>query len=208
LVTIIPGQRLDEIRTTLLNYGFSEADVDEALNPATYAGHSALDDKPAGASLEGYTYPDSYQKTAATKPSQIIANALEEMEHYLSPGLRAAFAQQGLSTYEAIVLASVLEEEVPGPDRPQAAQVFLKRLREGMRLESDATKHYFNSYEKYGLPPTPVSNATVISLEAVAHPADTDWLYFVSGDDGTTHFSRTLAEHEAAVRQYCSKCAP
>src|SRR5262249_49692209 len=133
LVTIIPGQRLSQIRATLINYGFKEGDVDAALTPATYAGHPALVDKPAGANLEGYIYPDSYQKTGGTKPQQIIANALDEMDRMLTPEIRAAFAGQGLSTYEAITLASIVEEEVSNnADRAQVAQVFLKRLHSGI----------------------------------------------------------------------------
>lgn len=210
LVTIIPGQRLDQIRATLVNYGFSKADIDAALDPATYTGNPALVDKPAGASLEGYIYPDSYQKTGNTKPQQIIESALKEMDGKLTPELRGAFAAQGLSTYQAIVLASVVENEVPSAeDRAMAAQVFLKRLSIGMALESDATKFYYDSYKNKGLPPAPISNVSKSSLEAVARPSKTDFLYFVSGDDGVTHFTHTLQEHEAAVDQYCKKlCGP
>lgn len=206
LVTIIPGQRLEQIRTTLINYGFSPSEVDKALQPVTYLGNPALVDKPGGANLEGYIYPESYQKTSATSASEIIAAALHQMDLKLTPDLRAAFAKQGLSTYQGIILASVVEKEVShSEDRAKAAQVFLKRIQVGMPLESDATKAYFDSYNNLGLPPTPISNVSVSSLQAVAHPTSTDYLYFVAGDDGVTHFSRTLAEHEAAAAQYCHK---
>lgn len=206
LVTIVPGQRLEQIRSTLINYGFSEQDVDAALNPASYPGNPALVDKPAGANLEGYIYPDSYQKDSNTTAKDIVSKALDEMNRQLTPDLRQAFAAQGLSVYEGIILASVVGREVPSQsDRAQAAQVFLKRLRIGMALESDATKGYFDSYNNPGLPPTPIGNVTQSSLHAVAYPANTDWLYFVSGDDGTTHFARTLAEHEMNAWQYCHK---
>lgn len=226
LVTLLPGRRLDQLRTTLVQDGFKEVDVDQALSAQNYPNHPALVDKPAGVSLEGYLYPDSYQKTATTDPQTIVAAALDQMNTYLTPDLRSAFARQGLSTYEAIILASIVEKEVPKQqDREQVAQVFLSRLRMGMKLQSDATASYgavlagqkpsltydsaYNTYTHAGLPPTPISNVTVSSLRAVANPASTDWLYFVSGDDGTTHFSRTLAEHEAKVRQYCTKlCNP
>ena len=207
LVTIIPGQRIDQIKGTLVNYGFDEADAEAALNPALYEGHPALVDKPAGASLEGYIYPDSYQKDANTTPQNIVMRALDEMGDKLTPDLRKAFADQGLSTYQAIVLASIVEREVPNAeDRAQVAQVFLKRLRLDMLLQSDATKYYFDSYANPGLPPTPISNVSESSLLAVAHPADTGWLYFVSGDDGVTHFSNTLEEHQANIDAYCSRC--
>jgi UPF0755 protein len=225
LVTLLPGRRIDQLRTTLVQDGFKEADVDKALHPQNYPGHPALVDKPAGVSLEGYLYPDSYQKTASTDAETIITGALDLMNDYLTPDLRSAFAKQGLSTYHAITLASIVEKEVPRQqDREQVAQIFLSRLRIGMKLQSDATASYgavlagekpsstydspYNTYSHAGLPPTPISNVTISSLKAVAYPAATDWLYFVSGDDSTTHFSKTLAEHEAKVRQYCTKlCA-
>jgi len=206
LVTIIPGQHLDQIRTTLANYGFSQADIEAALDPTLYRGNPALVDKPPGASLEGFIYPDSYQKDSGTKPEQIIEKALAEMNQRLTPHLRKSFAKQGLSTYEAIILASVVEREVSKPeDRAQVAQVFLRRLRNDVALQSDATKHYFDSYHNPGLPPHPISNVSATSLKAVAEPANTDWWYFVSGDDGITHFARTLPEHEANVARYCTK---
>lgn len=206
LVTIIPGKRIDQIRDRLLEDGFSKAEVDEALDPATYAGNPTLVDKPAEASLEGYIYPDSYQKNSSSTAKDIITAALAEMGKQLTPDLRTSFAKQGLSTYQALILASIVEEEVPKPeDRTQVAQVFLKRMNIGMRLESDATKYYYNTYQKDGLPPTPISNVTKSALQAVANPANTDWLYFVSGDDGTTHFSNTFEEHDAKVRTYCKE---
>jgi UPF0755 protein len=226
LVTILPGQRLDQIRTSLINYGFFKADVDEALGTSNYAGHPALVDKPASANLEGYLYPDSFQKTGTTTASTIIGQSLDEMQKYLTPELREAFAAQGLSTYQGIILASIVEQEASNQvDREQVAQVYLKRLRIGMKLEADPTAHYgarldnqpltvkyespYNTYFIRGLPPTPISNVSASSLIAVAHPAATDWLYFVAGDDGTTHFTQTLAEHQAATRQYCTKiCRP
>jgi UPF0755 protein len=222
LVTILPGQRIDQIRKRFIQDGFSEKDVEEALNPANYTGHPALVDKPTTASLEGYLYPDSYEKTATTSAKTIVTASLDQMNKYLTPELRSAFAKQGLNPYQAITLASIIEKEVPKPqDRLQVAQLFLSRLKLGMKLQSDATASYgailagkmpsstydsaYNTYTYAGLPPTPISNVSVNSLKAVGNPSDTQWLYFVSGDDGTTHFAKTLAEHEANVQQYCKK---
>jgi len=224
LVTILPGQRLDQIRMRLVQDGFSEAEVDAALNPATFARHPALADKPAGASIEGFVYPESYQKSGTTNASSIIGAALDQMNGKLTSDIKAGFAKHGLSTYEGIILASIVEREVSNQeDRNQVAQVFLKRLQIGMRLQSDATHTYgavldgvkpsskyvspYNTYQNAGLPPTPVSNVSESSLKAVAFPAATDWLYFVSGDDGKTHFSPNLQQHESNVRSYCSKCS-
>jgi UPF0755 protein len=226
LVTILPGQRIDQVRSSFINYGFKESEVDAALDANAYANHPALVDKPANASLEGYLYPDSFQRTKNTLVQEVVKRSLDEMQKYLTPELREAFAAQGLSTYQGITLASIVEQEASTQaDREQVAQVYLKRLRIGMKLDADPTAYYgarldgqpltvkydspYNTYFNRGLPPTPVSNVSASSLQAVAHPSNTDWLYFVAGDDGVTHFSRTLADHEAATRQYCTKvCRP
>lgn len=221
LVTILPGQRIDQVRETLITAGFSAASVDRALQPKLYKDNPALVDKPDSASLEGYIYPESFLRNSSTRPEDIIEGSLNEMNGKLTPEIRAAFAARGLSVYEGIILASIVEQEAfKQEDRNQVAQVFYTRLAAGMRLESDPTAKYgailagakpsvsysspYNTYEIYGLPPTPISNVSNSSLLAVAKPANTDWVYFVAGDDGTTHFSRTLAEHEALTEQYCT----
>lgn len=220
LVTILPGKRLDQIRAGLINAGFKPAAVDAALEPTQYENLPALVDKPAGASLEGYLYPDSFQKTAETNPTTIVRESLNEMGDHLTPGLRAAFTARGFNTYQAITLASIVEQEVSKPtDQAQAAQVFFKRLASGMPLGSDVTAFYgailagqppslsydspYNTLQHSGLPPGPISNVTTQALQAVANPAETDWLFFVAGDDGTTHFEHTATEHEADAAQYC-----
>jgi UPF0755 protein len=222
LVTILPGQRLDQLQQALINDGFTQAEVEAALQPAAYAGNAALVDKPAGNSLEGYLYPDSFQRSPDTKASTIVQESIAEMQSRLTPDVRAAFAKEGLSTYQGIILASIVEQEVSNQaDRAQAAQVFLKRLNIGMMLGSDVTAMYgsrlsgqgtsltydtpYNTLLHTGLPPTPISNVSASSLQAVAHPANTDWLYFVAGDDGVTHFSSTLQQHQALTQQYCHK---
>lgn len=214
LVIILPGQTLAQIRDTFLNAKFAKPAVDAAFNPAAYTGIPALADKPASASLEGFLYPDSYQKDANTDPSVIVREALQEMDKHLTPDIRTSFAREGLSVYQGVTLASIVEKEVASPgDRAQVAQVFLKRLQMGMPLGSDVTAIYARSVHdpRYdttvntGLPPGPISNVSDTSLQAVAHPAATDWLYFVSGDNGTTYFSHTLAEHQALTQQYCHK---
>lgn len=221
LVTIFPGRRIDQVRQDLIDKGFSEERVDAALQPEQYESHPALVDKPKGASLEGYLYPESFQKTKATEPEVIIRASLELMGEHLTPDIRAAFAARGLSVYQGLVLASVVEQEAfQQSDRDQIAQVFLKRLGAGMKLESDPTSKYgaiqagsdalltydspYNTYIYAGLPPTPISNVSESSLNAVASPASTDWLFFVSGDDGTVYFSKTLEEHENYTKLYCT----
>ncbi len=222
LVTILPGKRLDQIKEGLIKDGFAAADVDAALDPAQYAGHPALTDKPVEASLEGYLYPESFQKVAQTTPQEIIRQSLDEMQLRLTPDIRQAFSKQGFTLHQAITLASIVEQEVSNAaDRPQVAQVFLKRYKSDMQLGSDVTAFYgailagkeptvfydspYNTRLVKGIPPGPIGNTSESSLSAVAFPAQTDWTFFVSGDDGKTYFSKTNAEHEELTKKYCTK---
>jgi UPF0755 protein len=222
LFTILPGQRIDQIKSSMINAGFDATEVEAAFNPDLYKDHPALVDKPAGASLEGYLYPESFQKTAETSPQTIVKQSLDEMQAHLTPELRAAFVAQGLTVHQGVTLASIVEQEVAkGTDRTQVAQVFLLRLKQDMPLGSDVTAFYgstaaglapsliydspYNTLIHKGLPPGPISNVSESSLQAVAHPAGTDWLFFVAGDDGTTHFSHTFEEHQSLIDQYCKK---
>ena len=222
LFTILPGKRIDQIKAAMVNAGFDPQEVEQAFNPDLYKDHPALVDKPAGASLEGYLYPESFQKRPDTKPSTIVTASLDEMQKRLTPDIRAAFTKEGLTVHQGVILASVVEQEVSNAaDRPTVAQVFLKRLQSGMQLGSDVTAFYgsiiagqapsvgydspYNTRIHSGLPPGPISNVTLTSLQAVANPASTDYVYFVAGDDGKTYFSHTLAEHQALTKQYCKK---
>jgi UPF0755 protein len=225
LITILPDKRLDQIRSDLINDGFSPASVDQALEPAQYSFLPVLAFKPTAASLEGLLYPDSFQKDSDTTPEQIIQESLTEMGQHLTPTLQAAFASEGLSAYQGIILASIVQQEVSGTaDQAQAAQVFLTRLHTVMALGSDQTAFYgaiiadqtpsvsydspYNTLLHTGLPPTPISNVNAQALNAVAHPANTNWLYFVTGDNGTTYFELTAQQHQADIAEYCHvKCA-
>ena len=238
LVTILPAKRIDQIKTTLINNGYDQKTVEAAFDPANYADHPVLADKPAEASLEGYIYPETFQKAGNTKPEEIIRGSLDEMHKVLTPDLRAAIAKQGLTVHQAVTIASIVEQESgTASDRPTIAQVFLKRYRIGMQLGSDVTSLYgavidqvplpadpvravtiaiahdspYNTRMHGGLPPGPISNVSRSSLEAVANPSATEYLFFVAGDPdehgnpGKTYFAHTVQEHEANVAKYCQK---
>lgn len=212
LVTILPGKRLDQVKADFVKSGFPQSEVDAAFDPKLYEGHPALTDKPKDASLEGYLYPESFQKNANTTVKRLVKLSLDEMHQHLTPEIRENLNKQGLTVHQGIIMASMIEKEVDNAsDKPTVAQVFLKRYKGGMLLQSDATDAYaainkaYDSYKNKGLPPGPISNVTDSSLKAVAYPAQTDWLYFVSGDDGKTYFSKTLEEHQALTAKYCKK---
>lgn len=226
LVTILPGKRLDQISATLINDGFSPASVTAALQPSLYRGVPIVSFKPSGNSLEGLLYPDSFDKTATTNPSTIIRESLVEMGQMITPSIEAGFAHEGLDVYQGITLASIVQQEVAKPsDQAQVAQVFIKRLSSNMPLDSDVTAIYgaieagqapsityaspYNTLLNSGLPPGPIATISQSALQAVADPASTGWLYFVSGDNGTTYFSQTLAQQQANITQYChTLCSP
>lgn len=223
LVTILPGRRIDQIRADLINDGFSPKTVDQALDPSQYTDLPTLAYKPAAVTtLEGLLWPDSFQKDASTSPSFIIRESLAEMAQHLTPDVQAAFATEGLTTYQGLILASIIDQEVnKSTDQTMAAQVFLSRLKTNMMLGSDVTARYgaivaehipnlsydspYNTRLHPGLPPSPISTINASSLAAAAHPAATNWLYFVAGDDGTTYFSNTLEDHQALANKYCHK---
>jgi UPF0755 protein len=223
LVTILPGRRIDQVRADLINDGFSPSSVTRALNPATYTGIPVLAFKPTNVnSLEGLLWPDSFEKQPNTDPSVIIRESLIEMGQHLTPTVQAAFASEGLTTYQGLTLTSVILQEVNKPtDQAQVAQVFLSRLKNNMMLGSDVTADYgaiiagvspslsydssYNTLVHTGLPPTPISTINATSLYAATHPAGTSWVYFVAGDDGTTYFSTTLQQQQANTAAYCHK---
>lgn len=222
LLTILPAKRLDQIKQAFKDAGYSQGAIDTAFNPASYSGHAALVGLPAGASLEGYLYPDSFQKQADTPATAIVRESLDEMEKYLTTDVINGFTAQGLTSFQGVTLASIVEQETSSPaNQPIVAQVFLSRWKQGMVLGSDVTAFYasaiagsapsvaidspYNTRVHTGLPPGPIGNVTANALKAVAHPANTDYLYFVAGDDGILHFTHTQAEHEDAVKKYCTK---
>lgn len=223
LVTILPGRRIDQVRADLINSGFSPTSVDQALNPSQYADVPVMAFKPADVNtLEGMLWPDSFQKDPSTDPSVIVRESLVEMGQHLTPDVQAAFASEGLSTYRGLILASIIMQEVNKPtDQTQVAQVFLTRLKSNTTLGSDVTALYgsiaagkspsltydspYNTLIHTDLPPTPISTINTSSLYAATHPAATNWLYFVTGDNGTTYFATNLQDHNAQTQQYCHK---
>ena len=211
LVTILPGQTISQIRATLINSGFSPDTVDTALNAGNYSKTPVLSFKPSGYGLDGLIYPDSYQKDSGTTPTQIVQEALDEMGGKLNPSLQASYAAEGLSVYQAIILASIIQKEVPDYSTQQeVAQVFFNRLKQGMPLQSNVTAIFaksignqaYNTYNQPGLPPSPIANVDIQALKAVANPIPSSHLYFVTGKDGITRFADTIDQHDANISQF------
>ena len=175
----------------------------------------------SGPSFEGYLFPDTYHFSRGTPALAILDTMVKRFKQVVTP-LMEVSQRTGMKFEEVVILASIVEKETGRPEeRPLIASVFLNRLRLGMRLESDPTVIYgienfdgdlkkkdltdktpYNTYVIHGLTPGPIANPGLESIKAVMDPARTDYLYFVSKNDGSHHFSKTLAEHNRAVEIY------
>lgn len=174
--------------------------------------------------LEGAFFPDTYFVPQGAKDISVLQRAHDAMMTIITQAWeRRDLSLQLDSPAEALVLASIIEKESDRlSDRRQISQVFHLRLQKKMRLQTDPTVIYalgaafdgdlrrrdlrvdspFNTYRYSGLPPTPIALPSKSSIEAALNPAPGDYLYFVARGDGTSQFSRTLEEHNAAVRRY------
>lgn len=172
--------------------------------------------------LEGYLFPDTYEIYEPQNEEEVIQRFVGRFRERVTPDLSNRMAEVHLSLQETVILASIVEKETAdSSERPLIASVLLNRLRQGMPLAADPTLIYgiahfsgnltredlgrpgpYNTYLNTGLPPTPIASPGIDSIRAVLFPAATDYLYFVSRNDGTHQFSRTEGEHQAAVRKF------
>lgn len=220
-VTIPEGYSIKQIADVFSEQGLAAGDefIEYALksdSPGKYGIESP--------SLEGYLYPDTYIFARGLSVSSIIDVMVGRFKEIVTP-LNDIITERGMSLNELVTLASIIEKETgKTEERPLIASVFLNRLRKNMRLESDPTVIYgikdfsgnikkkdltthtpYNTYLIRGLPPGPISSPGLASLMAVLNPDETDYLYFVSKNDGSHHFSKTFEEHNRAVYRYQKK---
>ena len=183
---------------------------------------------PAARDLEGYLFPDTYNMPRHTTAAQLVERMVGGFDKVLTPELRAAARERGLTVRELVTLASIVEKETGKPEeRPIVAGVYANRLRIGMGLQCDPTVIYalqrvnryngnltrddlqfdspYNTYRYRGLPPGPIASPGRASLEAAAKPADVPYVYFVSRGDGSHVFAATLDEHNRNVYEYQKK---
>lgn len=218
-ITISPGLTLEELRGQFREDGFSDEEITTAFT-ASYD-HPLFATRPPGATLEGYVYPETYRMSADQTLDELLVRSFDDFYKLLQEKkYLEEFAKRNLTIHEGITLASIVQKEVKDPvDQKQVAQVFLKRLREGIQLGSDVTYMYaaeqmgvtatprlespYNTRKYSGLPPGPIANMNPSALDAVAFPAPGEFLYFVAGDDGITYFSKTESEHNANVKAHC-----
>lgn len=231
-VTFPEGIRYEEMAVLAEKAGFGPREefldaVARAKLPPGFA-----ETLPEGSDLQGYLFPDTYILPEGSTMDDLVGLMLETLEWRFSPELRAAAQQRGLNPHQALTLAAVVEREaVVAEERPLIAGVFYNRLAEGDRLGADPTVQFavaldaesvkqfgwwkkeltvldlenpspYNTRMFPGLPPGPITNPGLASIEAVANPAQTDYYYFVADavkNDGSHAFAVTFAEHERNI---------
>ena len=223
---IVAGWRVEQIADLLPTSGLNiepQAFLDAMhARPVGYTFAGEIPDPP---NLEGFLIPDSYVLEREISVIDLVVTMLDNFEATVGDDLRAGFRDQGLSLYQAVTLASIIEREAVVDDElPLMASVFLNRLSLGMKLDADPTIQYalgqqadgswwkaplsladlsfdspYNTYLYPGLPPTPICSPGMTALQAVAEPAESDFLYFraLCDDSGHHAFATTFEEHQA-----------
>lgn len=220
-VTVPEGYDVRQIAKLLAEHGLVEEQ--EFLREAKdFAPYDYIEKNPqADYAIEGFLFPDTYEFASDATAKDIMSRMAQEFDDKLTSELREQAAARNLSIYELVTLASLVEKEARYPeDRPIIAQVFFKRLDINMPLQTDTTIQYllngpkedlsiddtmiespYNTYQHYGLPPGPIANPGMASIEAVLNPAATDYLYFVADRQGHNHYGYTYEEHLSLVDQ-------
>lgn len=221
-LVIWPGWRMEEIAESLPTSGLNI--TPEAFAAAASSPPGGYDFFEGTHSAEGFFFPDTYILPRTTSVDQLVQALVRNFALHLASGMREGFGRQGLSVYQAVTLASIVQREaMQASEAPTIASVYLNRLHSGMKLDADPTVQYalgynllqrtwwtnplsavdlqvtspYNTYVSEGLPPTPISNPGLLILEAVANPDHTDYFYFSARCDnsGFHQFARTFEEH-------------
>jgi len=228
------GFSLSRERSVTIPEGFTVSDIKEELEEKEIKGGATIDGElapswsdfysflrtvPEGHTLEGFLYPDTYRFEKDTTSDVIVRKMLSNFESRTAK-LRGELENDERDFYEIVIMASILEKEVPPEDMKRAAGVLQKRLEANMGLQVDASLAYvlgrpatradidsstspFNTYKYRGLPPGPIANPGITALEAAVSPEENDfWYYLTRPDTGETIFSRTFAEHDRARAEY------
>jgi peptidoglycan lytic transglycosylase G len=222
-VTIPEGLTLMETAEHLARLGLGNEDA--LRGTFEQSGNAVADLDPGARNLEGYLYPTTYRFTRGVQPGEVTRTMVAQFKQIFGEVRRERARALGLTPRQVVTLASVIEKETGVPaERPLIGSVFLNRLDRGMPLQSDPTIIYalklegryngnlrktdldldtpYNTYRFPGLPPGPIASPGEAAIDAVLFPADSKYLYFVSKNDGSHHFSSTYREHIDAVHKY------
>lgn len=219
IVTVPEGFTVRQIARRLAEHGLANEQQFLALAQTQGRAFHVRGWTPPDDNLEGYLFPDTYSVPKGASPRDIVQMMLENFDRRVAGPHRAELDKFPGGLPAAVTLASLVEREAEvDSDRPLIAAVYLNRLKIGMRLQCDATVQYalpehktrlhysdyrvdspYNTYLRSGLPPTPIANPGLPSIEAALHPASADYLFYVAGPGGRHVFTKTLNEHQQAV---------
>lgn len=218
-VTVPEGYTIVELAQVFAQHGVTEAEQLIRLAHDQEFIHTLGIEAP---SLEGYLFPDTYKFPRHTEPQVVLKEMVARFRRAFTPELEQRARAIHMTVHEVLTLASLIEKETGlAQERALVSSVFHNRLKRGIPLQSDPTVIYglpsfdgnlkkkdlassspYNTYRVRGLPPGPIANPGLDAIRAALYPAPTPYLYFVSRNDGTHHFSETLAEHNQAVHHY------
>jgi UPF0755 protein len=218
-VTVPPGSNLYGVAELLEAKKLSTAEefVAAATSPAVLRRLEI-----PGESAEGYLFPDSYNFVKPVTPEEILEFMVRQFRKEIPPDAEKKAQEAGFTLHQVVTIASIIEKETGvEEEKPLVSAVIRKRLALGMPLQMDPTVIYgvkrfdgtvtgkdlrtagpYNTYLNRGLPPGPITNPGLGSLDAALNPSRTEYLYFVSKNDGSHTFSRTFPEHIRAVEQF------
>jgi len=217
-VTIPEGSDLKQIREKFTELGLMDEGSWGLVNDRAFISALGVD----APSLEGYLYPDTYKFPKGSDPEAVLSRMLNRLKDLFDVTLQKRTEELGMTMNEVLTLASIIEKEaVIDTERPLISAVYHNRLKKKMRLQADPTVLYgvgksekriryrdlkretpYNTYVIRGLPPGPIASPGIESIRAALYPDDVDYLFFVSKNDGTHHFSKTNKEHARAVTLY------
>ncbi|PJE73950.1 MAG: endolytic transglycosylase MltG, partial [Candidatus Terrybacteria bacterium CG10_big_fil_rev_8_21_14_0_10_41_10] len=221
-VTIPEGFTIDEIIDILQDSfaGFNKGEFLKLAKNSIFFDND-IRDEPFD-SLEGFLFPDTYLFLPEAENSQIISEMRRNFNSKMAPDIKERIRERGLSVYDVITMASLVEEEAREPDtRRMVSGILWKRLSAGMALQVDAVFPYimgkntfeitlddlkvdspYNTYLYSGLPKGPISNPGLDSILAAVYPKDSDYWYYLSDKEGNMHYAKTFEEHKANKEKY------
>lgn len=223
-ITIPEGFTVEDIAALLDKNDLADkeefCELAKSYTPYDYM-KEAIQNKDIKYAVEGFLFPDTYDFDRGFTAKQIMQIMLDNFDRRVTTQMREKAEKENLSVFKLIVMASLVEKEARyEEDRPIIADVFFKRIEEGMPLQSDATIQYvldehkeefsiedtkldspYNTYQHAGLTPGPIGNPGLASINAVLNPSHTDYLYFVADKEGHNHYSVTYDEHLQEIRE-------
>ena len=226
-VTLVEGLTLVQMADVLAQEGIVVS-ADAYVQAATVGTERFNDDfplfsgRPAGATLEGYLFPETYRFFPNSEPDAVIRKQLTTFTDQFDEPLRKAIAASSRTFHDTIILASIVEKEVRSHEEMKTvAGIFANRLEAGMALQADSTVNYitssgrarstyedleidspYNTYKYAGLPKGPISNPGLNAITAAAEPMDTPYFYFLTDEAGKVYYGKTLEEHNRNRQKY------